>query len=156
MPSGVTPATLTLASGTTAWLLAARAQHRQSRHRRRWPFRAQIYGGGAVLRAIEFLNRTKTKVEAGSYLAELVHAELKLRRSIAGYGRPIASGDERIAPMMALVRELGLNDGRTSNSRSKVEKILLAGRWRLHMNYAALTAALGADFGLTRAEFIYL
>ena len=34
-----------------------------------------------------------------------------------------------------------------------VEKILLAGRWRLHMNYAALVAALGSDFGLSPREF---
>ncbi len=114
---------------------------------------AQIYGGGAVLRAIDFLARVKTRVDAGADLAELVRAELMQQRGIAGYGRPITSGDERIAPMMALVREQGLDGGGHLKLAFEVEKILLAGRWRLHMNYAALTAALGADFGLLPREF---
>lgn len=114
---------------------------------------AQIYGGGVVLRAIEFLTRARIEVDAGVDLTELVRAELNQQRGIAGYGRPIASGDERIAPMMALVCEQGLNDGPHLKLAFEVEKILLAGRWRLHMNYGALTAALGADFGLSPKEF---
>ena len=114
---------------------------------------AQIYGGGVVLRIIEFLIRAKTCVDAGADLAALVRAELKEQRGIAGYGRPITSGDERIAPMMALVREQGLDGGPHLRLAFKVEKILLAGRWRLHMNYAALTASLCADFGLSPREF---
>ncbi len=114
---------------------------------------AQIYGGGVVLRAIEFLIRAKTHVDAGEDLADLVRAELKRQRGIAGYGRPITSGDERIAPMMALVRETGLDGGPHLRLAFEVEKILLAGRWRLRMNYAALTAALAADFGLSPREF---
>lgn len=116
---------------------------------------AQIYGGGVVLRTSEFLGRTRTRVEAGADLAALVRAELKQQRGIAGYGRPIASGDERIAPMMALVRSQGLDGGPHLRLAFEVEKILLAGRWRLHMNYAALTAALGADFGLSPREYYF-
>ncbi|MGC2458220.1 MAG: hypothetical protein WA435_09500 [Gallionellaceae bacterium] len=114
---------------------------------------AQIYGGGAVLRAIEFLIRARIHVNAGADLESLVCAELKRHRGIAGYGRPVASRDERIAPMMALVREQGLDGGPHLKLAFEVEKLLLAGRWRLHMNYAALTAALGADFGLSPQEF---
>ena len=114
---------------------------------------AQIYGGGAVLRTIDFLVRAKTRVKAGDDLAELVRAELVQQRGIGGYGRPIVSGDERIAPMMALVREQGLDGGEYLKLAFDVEKILLAGRWRLHMNYAALVAALGSDFGLSPREF---
>lgn len=116
---------------------------------------AQIYGGGVVRRAIKFLCRAKTRVDAGADLKELVSAELKQQRGIAGYGRPIASRDERIAPMMALVREQGLGGGGHLRLAFEVEKILLAGRWRLHMNYAALTAALGADFGLSPHEYYF-
>jgi hypothetical protein len=114
---------------------------------------ARIYGGSVVLRASEFLIRTKDRVDAGKDLAELVRAELKQQRGIAGYGRPITAGDERIAPMMTLAREQGLDGGPHLKIAFEVETILLAGRWRLHMNYAALTAALGADFGLSPQEF---
>lgn len=116
---------------------------------------AQIYGRGIDLRAIEFLRRVKACVDAGADLAELVRTVLKGERSIAGYGRPIASGDERIAPMMALVREQGLDGGEHLRLAFEVERILLAGRWRLHMNYAALVAALAVDFGLSPREYYF-
>lgn len=116
---------------------------------------AQIYGGGVVLRAIEFLLRAQADADAGEELAELVRAELVRQRGIAGYGRPIVSGDERIAPMMALVRAQRLDDGPHLKLAFEVERILLDGRWRLHMNYAALTAALAADFGLSPHEYYF-
>lgn len=116
---------------------------------------AQIYGRGVDLRASEFLTRTRTRIDAGADLAELVRAELKRQRGIAGYGRPIISADERVAPMMALVREQGLDNGPHLKLAFEVEKILLAGRWRLHMNYAALAAALCADVGMSPREYIF-
>ena len=117
---------------------------------------AQLYGRGIDRRAIEFLLRAKARVDAGADLTELVRAELKSKRSIAGYGRPIVSADERIAPMMALVRKQGLDDGSHLKLAFEVEKILQAGRWRLHMNYAALAAALAADCGLAPLEYYLL
>jgi hypothetical protein len=116
---------------------------------------AQIYGRGIDLRASEFLTRAKARVDAGADLTELVRAELKQQRSIAGYGRPITAGDERIAPMMTLVRDQGLDGGKHLKLAFEVEKILLAGRWRLHMNYGALVAALAADFGLSPHEYYF-
>jgi len=116
---------------------------------------AQIYGRGVDLRASEFLSRARTQVEAGTDLAALVRTELKQQRGIAGYGRPITSGDERIAPMMVLVRALGLDGGPHLKLALEVERILLEGRWRLHMNYAALAAALCADLGMSPREYYF-
>ena len=116
---------------------------------------AQIYGRGVDMRAIEFLTRTMIQVDAGADLTELVRAELKRQRGIAGYGRPLVSADERIAPMMVLVHEQGLDSGSHLKLAFEVEKILLAGRWRLHMNYAALAAAMAADFGMSSYEYYY-
>lgn len=116
---------------------------------------AQIYGRGVDMRASEFLTRARIQVGAGADLKELVRAELKQQRGIAGYGRPIASGDERIAPMMALVHERGLDGGPHLKLAFEVEKILLDGRWRIRMNYAALAAALCADFGLSPCEYYF-
>jgi len=116
---------------------------------------AQIYGRGVDMRAIEFITRAKTQMDAGVDLKQLVFNELRERRGIAGYGRPIVSADERIAPMMKLVRELGLGSGSHLKLAFEVEKILLAGRWRLHMNYAALAASLCADFGMSPREYYF-
>ena len=116
---------------------------------------AQIYGRGVDMRASEFLIRARIQVDAGADLKELVRAELKRGRGIAGYGRPLVSADERIAPMMALVREQGLDGGCHLKLAFEVERILLAGRWRMRMNYAALVAALAADFGLSPREYYF-
>lgn len=116
---------------------------------------AQVYGRGIDLRAIEFLIRTKDKVEAGADLNELVRNEIKQKRGIAGYGRPIVSADERVAPMLKLAREQGLDNGPHLKLAFDVEKILLAGRWRMHINYAAVTAALCADFGMSAREYFF-
>lgn len=116
---------------------------------------AQIYGRGIDLRASEFLLRAKINVDSGADLTELVRAELKQQRGIAGYGRPITSGDERIAPMMSLVREQGLGSGDYLKLAFEIEKILLAGRWRLHINYGGLAAALAIDFGLSPSEYYF-
>lgn len=113
---------------------------------------AQLYGWGAVLRVSVFLTRTKIQLDAGDDLNELVRAELKRNRGIAGYGRPLISADERIAPMMALLREQGLDGGPHLKLAFEVEEILLNGRWRLRMNYAALSAAIAADFGMSPEE----
>ncbi len=114
---------------------------------------ATIYGRGIDIRAIEFFMRAKQHVENGGDLAELVATELKQKRSIAGYGRPIAAADERIKPTMALAQELGLADGDYVRLAFSIEEILIGGRWRQSMNYAGLCAALAADLGLSPQEY---
>jgi len=117
---------------------------------------AKIYGRGVDIRACEFLTRARIQVDGGADLEALVRVELKEKRGIAGYGRPIVAADERIAPMMALLHEQGLDDGPHLKLAYKVEKILLEGRWRMRMNYAALAAALAADFGMSPREYYFV
>lgn len=114
---------------------------------------ASIYGRGIDVRAIDFLTRTQAALSRGEALVDCVQAELQAQRGIAGYGRPIANGDERIAPLMALARELGLAEGAHVRLAFDVERVLLAGRWRWRMNYGALSAAMAADFGLGTREY---
>jgi len=116
---------------------------------------ASIYGGIVEQRANEFLIRSKILVDAGADLKELVRAELKQQRVIGGYGRPLVSADERIVPVMALVREQGLDGGPYLKLAFDVEKILLAGRWRMRMNYVGLSAALCADMGMSPREYYF-
>jgi hypothetical protein len=73
---------------------------------------------------------------------------------IYGYGRPIESHDERLPWLAELAKAQGLDDGIHFKLAFEVEKILMElGKPSLRMNYAAMTAALGADLGLTPREF---
>ncbi len=113
---------------------------------------AQLYGRGVDRVAIEFFIRLKAEVDEGGNLVDLVNRELRQKRKLAGYGRPIVSADERIAPLMKLVREQEMGDGIYLNLALEVGKVLLEGRWRLHINYGALVAALAIDIGLSPDE----
>lgn len=116
---------------------------------------ASIYGSGIFVRTVDFLVRTKEALEHGGTLGDCIREELATHRSIGGYGRPLINGDERIPHLMKLAAELGLDQGPYLRLAFAVEEELMAGRWRMKMNYAALVAALGADIGLSPRE-LYL
>jgi hypothetical protein len=120
---------------------------------------AKIYGQGPGYRAIEFLIRLRSHLDAGGELGALVDQELKARGSVAGYGRPVNSGtDVRIAPLLELARTLALADGPYLKLAFAVEAYLAsAGHTRLRMNYAAFIAGLSADVGLSpRDHYFFL
>lgn len=114
---------------------------------------ASIYGRGVDIRAFDFLRRTRRTLEEGGRLADCVAQEIEAFRGIAGYGRPLTSKDERMAPTLALARSLGLDDGPHVRLAFAIEKYLLAGRWRWRVNYAALAAALVADMDISTREY---
>lgn len=114
---------------------------------------AHIYGGGAVFEAVSFLIETRRRTDAGEALEDCVLKHLAAYRRIAGYGRPIINGDERITPTMALAAELGFDKGPHVTLAFEVETYLVSSRHRMRMNYAAISAALGADLGLSPREF---
>ncbi len=114
---------------------------------------ATIYGAGNYTRAIDFLIRTQQQLDNGGDLTDCIREELESQRSIGGYGRPIINEDERIQPLLALTRSLGLDQGKYLRLAFAVEEKLLAGRWRMKMNYVALAAALVADMGFSPREY---
>ncbi|MGB7597729.1 MAG: hypothetical protein WBM09_09210 [Gallionella sp.] len=114
---------------------------------------ASIYGRGSDMRAIDFLIRTRRQMDEGGDLEECIRLELELHRSISGYGRPLVNADERIEPLLALAKSLGLDQGPYLRLALEVEKKLLAGRWRMKMNYAGVVAPLIVDLGLTPREY---
>ena len=114
---------------------------------------ASIYGRGIDIRAIEFITCTHNALKNGAELTDCVKNELKKHRGIAGYGRPLASGDERIVPIMALAKSLGLDNGPHVRLAYAVDELLFSDRWRLRMNFGAIAAALCADLGLSPREY---
>ncbi len=114
---------------------------------------ASIYGRRPDIRAIDFLLRAKQKLDEGMPLQVLIKQELKKYRRIYGYGRPITREDERIPHMLKLIRRSGLDQGPYVRLAFEVERVLLEGRWRLHINIAALCAAIAADMDFTPQEY---
>lgn len=113
---------------------------------------AVVYGGHPCVRAIDFLTTAQRRVSAGEPLADVVAQELTQRR-IYGYGRPIHATDERLPWLLDIAREQGLDGGPHLALARAVEALLVARDARLKMNYAAFTAGLAADLGLSVQEF---
>lgn len=114
---------------------------------------AKIYGGQANIAAIDFIKECVIRIEAGETLEEIVRNELKINRAIYGYGRPVANGDERIAPIKKIMEANGYANGKHVQLAYEIENFLMSGRWRLQMNITGLAAAVGADMGFSVKEY---
>ena len=116
---------------------------------------AKIYGLSPSYRAIEFIVRLQSHIEAGGELRPLVERELLEHRSVGGYGRPVNGGkDERIEPLLKLAQSLGLADGPYLKLAYAVDEYLSA-RARQRMNLAGFVAGLAADIGLSPREHYF-
>lgn len=112
---------------------------------------ATIYGQRPMIGAFDFLQRARNTCENNQSLRDFVVYELKSYRTIPGYGRPLRSVDERLAPLERLARRLGLWGGAHTSLALDVETILQ--RYKQGMNVAALAAALTADQEVSVAEY---
>ena len=106
---------------------------------------ATIYGQRPMIGAFDFLQRARQCCDSGERLHDVVVRELKTHRTIPGYGRPLRSVDERLAPAERLARRLGLWGGAYTALALEVGEILR--KKRMGMNVAALAGALYADQG---------
>ncbi len=109
---------------------------------------ATIYGGHPYVSSIDLLIRARRH---DGPLQAFVEAELA-RGRIYGYGRPIASVDERLPWVLGIARELQLDGGPHLRIALEVEQLLVARNPKLRMNYAALMSALCADLGFSATE----
>ena len=116
---------------------------------------ATIYGQRPMIGVFDFLQRARAARDSGEPLEDFVARELKTYRGIPGYGRPLRSEDERIAPAQRLARRLGLWGAvpiRIWHSRWQIS----SRNHRMGMNVAAITCALDADQGLPSPEYYRL
>jgi hypothetical protein len=114
---------------------------------------AKTYGRRADIRASTFLHQLRDHLQQGGDLGQFVDAELKKSRSLPGFGRPVTKKDERLAPLLKKVHELGFDDGYFFNLTHAVQRYLDENRMRLKMNIAIITAGLFADIGFTPREY---
>jgi citrate synthase len=132
---------------------------------------AIIYGHRPLMAAMDFLLHIKNRLGSGTDLHQLLNEQFDKAKAsnrgrpgsgknrqiamIPGYGRPVTHKDERIQPLMQLAKELGYADGPIVRLAFQVEQALLQSGRNLHINVAALMAALAADQGLTPRQFYY-
>lgn len=114
-----------------------------------------LFGGRNNIRNIDQWLRFLERIKNGEDLRDVIKQELKTYRSLAGFGRPVSSTDERITPMMKLARSLKLGDGPHVHLAFEVEQLLQKMRYRTKINIAGLGAALAADQGMSREEYYY-
>lgn len=114
---------------------------------------ATLYGQRPNIRAIDFFLRTQKQLNEGADLEQWVKRELDKYKRIYGYGRPLVEKDERLGPILQLAEKLNLCGGPHLKLAFAVEKILLQHQSHLHMNIAALLAALAADQDLNQREY---
>ncbi len=117
---------------------------------------ATTYGLKTSKGAIDLLYRFKDKIDSGHHLEELINLELKQNRVVWGYGRPLASGDERIVPLMCLARSLGCGNGPFVKLAFQIGEYLSRSRYKYQINISAVAAGLLADEGLSTNEFYYV
>lgn len=112
---------------------------------------ASLYGLRPIKRACDFLIRVKSGLDEGKSLEELLDYEISTYRTAYGYGRPLTSCDERIAPMVKKAREMGFGSGLYLKLVFEIEE-KLEKKYKMKMNIAAVYGALMVDQGLTPSE----
>ena len=113
---------------------------------------AKIYGRRPERKILDFFLRVSSAEDAGTTVEAFIQQELKERKIIAGYGRPLARIDERIPHTLKLIEELGLEKGRYFQLAFKVYEYLKNERG-LSINIAALNTAVIADMGISTEEY---
>ncbi len=130
-----------VAAATTAGVLAADST---------------MYGSRPLLDGVAFIQQALRDRQAGVSAAEIVQREVQKCRGkvrITGYARPLASGDERIAPMERLTSRLGFERGPHLTLAYEIEAVLRSHHGE-SMNINGYVSAFLSDQGLT-AEEIY-
>ncbi|TQV85698.1 hypothetical protein FKG94_02320 [Exilibacterium tricleocarpae] len=128
---------------------------------------ALLYGLRPLLGAAGLLLEAQRKLERGETLEEMLANKLnkasgcapasgqasKKRHRLAalpGFGRPVSSRDERIAPLLELAGKLACDRGPAVKLAFSMEKVLQQSGYRhLYLNVAGLMAALLTDQGYT-------
>ena len=114
---------------------------------------AKYYGQIPLIKSIDLLIDFEKRKGNGDLLEDIVLNELKQKRVLYGFGRPIINKDERIKPLLELAKSLGFENGKYLKLVLEIDTILQKSRYKFAMNAAALDAALAADQGLTPNEF---
>lgn len=132
---------------------------------------AVIYGFQPTVGAFIMLNKIAVQLDEGMELEDLLAERLAERKNplrgspakgkkrevdcLPGYGRPVAKGDERIPPLMEVLKRYQLEEGKAINLAFAVQGKLHEMGYKLHLNMGGLIAAIGMDQNLGAQEFLH-
>lgn len=108
-----------------------------------------MYGPGTVPDTHTFLAAAREEYQAGDSIETIVVRRSRRKGTkpvIPGFGRPLATGDERVNRMEVVARELGFELGETLRLAYGIEKYLLEQHGE-SMNLATYTVAFLMDQG---------
>lgn len=113
---------------------------------------ATIYGHRANKKCIHMLLRAHQAVTAGQDLEDFINTELEAGRKFYGYGRPTVNSDERIAPLVQLLKQFNLWDNEFIQLTFKLNAHL-ENKKNLTLNLTGLCAGIGAMLELDPIEY---
>ncbi len=120
---------------------------------------SRMYGPGTLSAAADFITSALERHLAGESVKQIVETAPRHRDrpipNIVGYARPLATGDERIAAMERVSRELGFETGRHLALAYEVERCLLE-TYQEGMNLAGYCVAFLTDEGYSATEIYRL
>lgn len=113
---------------------------------------AALYGRKPDRRSMDFFYRAANEIDQGSSLEDVIEGEVRARKVVYGYGRPLVRLDERVAHTLSVIKELGLDNGRYFRLALDVHRYLKKSRG-LSMNIAAISSSTMADMGFSTEEY---
>lgn len=115
---------------------------------------SKMYGPGTVKDVFAFLELAHNEYNKGASVEEIVLTRSRRKGSkpsIPGYGRPIATGDERVMVMEKVTANLGFEKGETLSLAYKIEDYMLE-NYDESMNLATFTVSFLRDNGLSSIQ----
>ncbi|MCW5202578.1 hypothetical protein VU12_06520, partial [Desulfobulbus sp. US4] len=117
-----------------------------------------MYGPGTTMETTKFIIDALKKNKVGMSVDEIVAEKQRTTSSIpkiAGYIRPIASGDERIPAMERVTKKLGFKVGKHLALAYEIEEVLIK-KFNERMNIGGYRCAFLLDQALTPIEIYRL
>ena len=114
---------------------------------------ARIFGHRLSYQGVEFFLRLVKAMDEGAEVEQFVKNEMKTRRYIPGYGRPMGHSDERVPAAIEKIEKLGLARGRHYELCFEVERIVRR-NWRMKMNIITVGAAMATEIGFSPMQYL--
>ena len=112
---------------------------------------SRMYGPGTISLVYDFLSRGLAEYAEGKRVSEIIRSKIGKKQKqvvIPGYGRPLATGDERVVAMERVSKELGLAAGPGLQFAYAVEQYMQETQGE-SMNLATYGSATMMDLGWT-------
>lgn len=115
---------------------------------------SRTFAQKTLLEGMEFIQRALTLKNEGISVEEIVGEECKRtggKPIFVGYARPIANGDERVAPLEKLAKKLGVEEGEHLLLAYEIENILFE-KYNEKININGYVSAVFSDHGYSPEE----